>query len=422
MPVKQFLALCLCFIAISTDAWASPKIKVGIDRLLDPPYVLLLKGKRIGLITNQTGISSQRQHTIDILKTNAESKGYTLAALFAPEHGITGAAYANQKVAETKDHDNLPIYSLYGKTHRPTPEMLKDINVLIYDMQDIGARSYTYVTTMFYAMEEAAKHNITFIVLDRPNPLNGITVDGPMLEEKFRSLIGYINVPYCHGMTVGELARFFNEEYKIGCKLEVVPMYGWKRHMTFQDTGLSWVPTSPYIPEPTTPFFYSTTGIIGELKLVNIGIGYTLPFKVIGAPWINAKQFAAQLNAQKFAGVHFEPFYYRPIYGRCAKQDCQGVLIMITDYKTYKPVSTQYLILGTLKTLYANEFQTAMDANKSHKPTLCKLNGTEEMYRLLKDEKFLTWKLCSLHEKERQAFMTKRKKYLIPDYEVAAKK
>lgn len=406
------LFACICFHADATAA----KVKVGLDRLMEEPYAALLKGKKIGLITNHTAVNGKQQSSVTVLKTHAAAKGYKLIALFAPEHGITGAAYASEGVDQTKDADNLPIYSLYGKTRRPTDAMLKDINLLIFDIQDIGARSYTYITTMFHAMEEAAKHNIAFLVLDRPNPINGTTVDGPMLESKWRSSIGYINVPYCHGMTVGEIARFFNEEYKIGCKLDVVPMKGWKRQMTFQDTGLAWIPTSPYVPEPSTPFFYSTTGIIGELKLVNIGIGYTLPFKLIGAPWIKAPQFAKALNDQKFPGVHFEPFYYRPMYGRCAKEDCQGVLIMITNTQRFKPVSTQYLILGTLKNLYPKEFQAAIEKMKKHKPTICTLNGTEEIYRLITEEKSITKKLCAVNEKEREAFLVKRQKYLITDY------
>lgn len=416
MPKKLSLLL-LCLIScIFPIAHAALQVKVGIDRLFEDRYASLLKGKRIGLITNQTGVNQQLDTTVDVLKANAKAKGYTLVALFAPEHGIDGSAYAYQTIEQSKDADNLPIYSLYGDTHRPTPEMLKGINLLIYDIQDIGARSYTYIATMFYAMEEAAKKGITFMVLDRPNPINGTMVDGPMLDEKWRSSVGYINVPYCHGMTVGELARYFNGEYEIGCKLEVVPMQGWKRQMTFQDTGLPWIPTSPYIPEATTPFFYPTTGILGELKLVNIGIGYTLPFKVVGAPWIDAQKFAEQLNSQNFAGVHFEPFYFRPIYGRYAKEACQGVLICITDSAKFKPVSTQYLILGILKSLYPEKFNDAIEAAKKRKETLCKLNGTEEVYRMIVEEKHIAWKLCALHTKERAAFMPLRKKYLISTY------
>lgn len=412
--------LCLLFIyffyvgALFSDQ--TTVVKVGIDNLMQEEYIKLLKGKKIGLITNQTAISNDFKSTANILKANASKKGYKLLALFAPEHGINGTMSAAEKVEDSKDSDQLPIYSLHGKTQRPTDEMLKDITLLIYDIQDIGSRSYTYINTMFYAMEEAAKRGIGFMVLDRPNPINGVTVDGPLLEEKWRSFLGYINIPYCHGMTAGELAQFFNKEYKIGCKLDVIPMKGWKRQMTFQETGLQWIPTSPYIPEPTTPFFYPTTGIIGELQLVNIGIGYTLPFKIIGAPWIKATQFASQLNAQKFPGVHFEPFYYSPTYGRHAKEECQGVLIQITDPLTYKPVSTQYLLIGMLKGLYPEKFQEAMTAIKKHKATICKLNGTEEAYRILTEDKNIVWKLCGLQAKEKEKFLKKRQQYLIKEY------
>jgi uncharacterized protein YbbC (DUF1343 family) len=413
---KLYLLAALISFFSTFQLIASPKVKVGIDTLLQDEYKHLLKGKRIGLITNHTGISSELRSTIDILKEASSLQEFTLAALFAPEHGITGSAHAYQTIETSKDSDDLPIYSLYGKTFRPDDQMLKNIDLLIYDIQDIGTRSYTYTATMFYAMEEAAKREIPFIVLDRPNPINGITVDGPILEEKWRSPLGHINIPYCHGMTIGELARYFNGEYKINCQLEVIPMKGWKRKMSFKETGLHWIPTSPYIPEAETVFFYPTTGILGELRLINSGIGYTLPFKLVGAPWIDARSFAKHLNAQKFAGVHFEPFYYRPVYGRYAREECQAVLIIITDSLKYKPVSTQYLLIGMLKSLYPEKFQDAVNAAKSRKDTICKLNGTEEVYRLIVEEKNIVWKLCGIHQNEREAFLKRRSKYLIADY------
>lgn len=400
----------------------APKVKVGVDLVMGPEYLSKLKGKRIGLVTNHTAVNGKLISTTDLLKKYAEAKEYKLVALFAPEHGVTGSSYAEEMIAETKDADGIPIYSLHGKTRRPTDEMLKQVNLLIFDIQDIGSRSYTYISTLFYVMEQAAKKQIPVIVLDRPNPINGLIVDGPLLDDKWRSFIGYINVPYCHGMTVGELARFFNGEYNIGCQLDVVPMKGWRRWMSFQDTGLPWIPTSPYIPESNTPFFYPTTGIIGTLQLVNIGIGYTLPFKVIGAPWINAQLLAKSLNAQKFPGVHFEPFHYRPFYGRFAKQDCQGVLIVITDTAKFRPVTTQYLIIGILKSLYPKQFLDAIAAAKSQKETICKVNGTEEVYRLITEEKNIVWKLRNLHTKEREDFLNKRKKYLISTYNDDLKK
>jgi len=183
---------------------------------------------------------------------------------------------------------------------------------LLFDVQDIGTRSYTFISTLFYCMEEAAKASIPFIVLDRPNPMGGIVVDGPLLDEEWRSFLGYIKVPYCHGMTIAELALFFNEEYKVGCKLTVIPMRGWKRTMVFTQTGLPWMPTSPQIPEADTPFFYPATGLIGHCSIVNIGIGYTLPFKLVGAPWVEAEKFADALNQQKLPGVYFSLFITVP--------------------------------------------------------------------------------------------------------------
>lgn len=395
---------------------ANPKVQVGIDLLCSEENVGLLQGKRVGLITNHTAINAQLRPTREVLKEKALCHGYTVSALFAPEHGIDGSAYSESLIQDSADPDGVPIYSLHGATRRPTKEMLKNIDLLLYDIQDIGTRSYTYITTLFYAMEEAAAHRIPVVVLDRPNPVNGVVVDGPMLEEKFRSMVGYINVPYCHGMTIGELAQFFNSEYNIGCKLTVIPMKGWKRHMSFHETGLVWIPTSPNIPDANTPFYYPMTGLLGELQLVSIGIGYTLPFKVIGAPWIDAHKFAKSLNDQKFPGVSFLPFYFRPFFGRFAREDCQGVLIVITDPRRYKPVCTQYLLMGILKTLYPQQFKQAMAHSSSRKTMFCQVNGTEEIYRILTEKGPIVWKLNSVHQKEREAFLKVRQKYLISAY------
>lgn len=392
------------------------QVTLGIDRLFTPEYEPLLKGKKIGLITNHTAINSKLQTTSSILKNHAQSSGYTLVALFAPEHGLTGSQYASENIAHTKDEDGIPIYSLHGDTRRPTKAMLKNLSLLIFDIQDIGSRSYTYISTLFYVMEEAANNHIPIIVLDRPNPINGLVVDGPVLEEKWRSMVGYINIPYCHGMTIAELALYFNQEYKIGCQLKIIPMKGWKRHMSFPDTGLSWIPTSPHIPDATTPFYYPITGILGELSLVNIGVGYTLPFKVVGAPWLNGSLLAERLNAQKFPGVFFYPFHYRPFFGRFAQKDCQGVLITITSLQTYQPIATLYLLMGVLKSLYPTEFQKSLNLANEKLSMFNKLNGTAEVYRILKEEKFVTWKLKEVAQKGRGPFLERRKKYLLPEY------
>jgi uncharacterized protein YbbC (DUF1343 family) len=282
----------------------------------------------------------------------------------------------------------------------------------VYDIQCTGVRAYTYPSTLFYMMEAAAKAGIEVVVFDRPNPINGLIVDGLMMEDKWRSFIGYINVPYCHGMTIGELAKFFNAEYKVGCNLTVIPMKGWKRSMSFRDTGLQWIPPSPNVPEADTPLFCPATGLLGELQICNIGIGFTLPFKIVGASWIKAIEFADTLNAQKLAGVHFQPFYYKPFWGMSKGAECQGVLIQITDRKVYRPVAVQYLILGILKSLYPKEFMLRL-GKTGPKDLFCKANGTELVYQIISDEKYPAWKLIDLQKTEREAFMSVRKKYLM---------
>lgn len=387
-------------------------VELGVDVFIAEGNYKQLKKKRVGLVTNHTGVNKRLEPTAKILGEHLH-----IAAIFSPEHGLSGMGYASERIDDRVNQDRTPIYSLHGKTRRPTFQMLKEIDVLIYDIQDIGVRSYTYATTLFYVMEEAAKRKIPVIVLDRPNPINGLIVDGNMLEEKWRSYIGYINVPYCHGMTIGELARFFNEEYQIGCKLEIVAMKGWKRKMSYKETGLQWIPTSPHIPESDTPLFYASTGILGELEIVNHGVGYTLPFKVVGAPWIDAEAFATKLNQQKMPGVRFVPFHYRPFYGSLKGQDCHGVLIRITDYAKYRPLGVQYLLLGTLKTLYPQKIEESLSVlNPAKKTAFCKANGNEEIYRLFTKERYAAWKMISYQQKERKAFMKVRAKYLNPDY------
>ncbi len=390
-------------------------VQLGIDQLVSGNYDNLLKGQKVGLITNHTAVNKNMESSIELLKKHARKGKFTFSALFAPEHGLNGSFHANEQIANAYDSDEIPIYSLHGATKRPTPQMLAQVDLLLFDIQDIGSRSYTYISTLFYAMEEAAKHGVRVIVLDRPNPINGITIDGAMMEEKWRSFVGYIDIPYCHGMTIGELARLFNKEYCIGCSLEVVPMKGWNRKMSFADTGLTWIPTSPHIPESASVWYYPTTGILGELSMVNIGVGYPLPFKVIGAPWIDADAFAKKLNAQNFPGVRFHPFHFQPFYGLFARQKCHGVLIVITDQQTYLPVTTQYLLIGMLKSLYPKQFKEALKNTAHRKEMFCKVNGTEEVWRLMNQEHYIIWKLKNLDRAKREQFKQKRIAYLLYD-------
>lgn len=416
-----FCTLALFIFCLPSD-FLDASVKPGVESLFSSPHKDILRGKKIGLITNQTAIDTKGISTTNILKKYAGEHGYSLVALFAPEHGLTGIDHNGKDTKDGKDRDGIIIYSLNGTVRRPTPAMLGEINLLIYDIQDVGSRSYTHISTLFYAMEEAAKTNIPVIVLDRPNPLGGLLVDGPMLEEKYRSFIGYVNVPYCHGMTIGELAHYFNGEYKIGCNLTVIPMSGWKRHMIFEETELTWIPTSPQIPESRTAFYYPTTGILGQISLVSIGIGYTLPFKVVAAPWIDPIKFSNKLNEQNLPGVYFHPFHYQPFFGAFAKKDCSGVLISITNPHTYLPVTTQYVILGILKSLYPSEFAKAFGKSVTQQHMFHLANGTDKVYRILTEEKYVIWKLRELHKKEREEFLRRRDFYLISQYASPIKK
>lgn len=391
---------------VSIVASAASTVLPGVDVFFADGHLEKLKDKKIGLLTNHTGVNSQMRPTWELFQDAKQ-----LHALFSPEHGLNGQHHAFESVKHSSQK-GIPIHSLHGTTRRPSAEMLKNLDVIVYDIQCTGVRAYTYPTTLFYMMEEAAKLGIEVIVLDRPNPINGLIVDGPMLEDSWRSFIGYVNVPYCHGMTIGELAHFFNEEYKIGCKLKIVPMKGWLRSMSYRDTGLAWIPPSPNVPEPDTPLFCPSTGILGELSILNIGIGFTLPFKIVGAPWIDSSQFAKQLNAQKLPGVHFQPYHFKPFWGLYKGLDCQGVLIQITDTKIYKPLSVQFIILGMLKSLYPEEF-TKRFSNFAKKDLFCKANGTEIIYKMLLNEKYPAWKLIEVHKTERDSFLEKRKQFLI---------
>jgi uncharacterized protein YbbC (DUF1343 family) len=401
----------IAFLCICMFLGAQPKIELGSDRLFEESYRALLTGKRVAILTNQTGLDRELRPTVDRL---IEGQGsYKVVALFSPEHGLKGEAHAGEKTKDMKI-GRIPCYSLHGNHKRPTNEMLKGIDVVVCDMQDVGARCYTYTTTLYYMMEEAAKRHIEVIVLDRPNPMGGVIVDGPMLRDEERSFLGYINVPYCHGMTIGELAQFFNHEYHVKCKLKVIPMVGWKREMPFFETGLMWTPTSPQIPEDDTPIYYPATGLLGELELVNIGVGYTLPFKIIGAPWINAEVLAEALSKQKLPGIHFLPFYFKPFFGPYKLQECQGVRLVVTDVTLFRPVTAGYLMMGVLKSLYPHEVnQRLKNTPERKKVTFCHVNGTSETLDLLINDRYPGWKMASIDLEERKAFLEKRKPYLL---------
>ena len=353
------------------------KVKTGIEVLRDQHFKLL-EGKRVGLITNPTGVDSKLKSTVDIL---FEAKNVKLVALFGPEHGVRGDAHAGDKVENITDaKTGLPVYSLYGKTRKANPDMLKGIDVLVYDVQDIGCRSYTFISTMGLAMEVAAENNIEFMVLDRPNPLGGKKIEGNLTELPFISFVSQFKIPYIYGQTCGELARMLNDEnmLKKKCKLTVVRMKGWHRSMTWEQTGLEWVIASPHIPNKNSSYFYPVTGILGELGYVSIGVGYTLPFQMIGAPWIDAEKYASAMNQLQLPGLEFRPIYFKPFYSNFKDENCQGVQIHIMDYNKANLSEVQFYLMQELNRLYPDK--AVFDhANKDRFNMFDKVSGTDQI-------------------------------------------
>lgn len=334
-------------------ALARPRsgVKVGVDVLSDRRFAPLY-GKRVGLITNHTGLDAAGRRTIDRL---ARAPGVRLRAIFSPEHGLSGQADA--KVASGRDAvTSLPVYSLYGETRRPTPDLLKDLDALVFDVQDAGARFYTYMTTMGYAMEAAAKKGIDFLVLDRPNPITASRVEGPVMDPDLKSFTGYFPLPVRHGMTLGELALMFNAEHKIGARLTVIPMQGYRREMWFDETGIAWVNPSPNLRSLTQAVFYPGVAL-AEAANVSVGRGTESPFELLGAPWIEAEALVRHLRGRKLPAVEFEPISFRPASSRFKGEVCHGVSLILKDRDRLDAVRLGIEILCALQRLYPGRFE-----------------------------------------------------------------
>lgn len=329
------------------------KVKTGIDVLAERNFDIL-KGKRVGLVTNPTGVNSELVSTIDVL---AAAPDVTLAALYAPEHGVRGNVTAGGKVTTYTDPaTGVKVWSIYGSTNKPTAQMLAGIDVLVYDIQDIGCRSYTFISTMGKCMEACAENGIPFVVLDRPNPLGGEKVEGCLVDSDCVSFVSQFSIPYIYGLTCGELARCLNEEgllrRKAKCDLTVVEMSGWNRKMTWEDTGLCWVLTSPHVPQPVSATFYPASGILGELDYMNIGVGYNLPFQLFCASWADAAKLADKLNSMDIKGFRFRPIHIHPYYGLGSGRNLQGVQPYIMDYDSCELTLLQFYVMEAVAELF----------------------------------------------------------------------
>ncbi len=332
---------------------AAAQVKPGIEVLRDRDFAPL-QGLRVGLITNPTGVDNELKSTIDILH---EAPGVELVALFSPEHGVRGDVHAGDHVAQYTDPaTGVPVYSIYGSTRKPTPEMLKDLDVLVYDIQDIGCRSFTFISTMGVAMEACAEQGKKFMVLDRPNPVGGNKIEGNLVEDSCISFVSQFPIPYLYGMTPGELAMYLNDKGLIGDNLKVdltvVPMQGYTRNMSFRETGMPWVLPSPHIPNPETALLYPVSGILGELYAISIGVGYTEPFKLFCAPWIEAEKLAARLNSLDLPGLRFRPIHIKPFYSTNKGENIQGVEVYVTDPEKAPLSLVQFYVMQELADMY----------------------------------------------------------------------
>ena len=400
------------FTVLSASASSAQKVETGIEVLRNKGFKDL-QGMRVGLITNPTGVDSKLKSTIDIL---FEANEVNLVALYGPEHGVRGDYGAGDHVDSDKDmKTGLPVYSLYGKTRKPTSEMLKDIDILVYDIQDIGSRSYTYISTMGLAMEAAAENDKIFMVLDRPNPLGGEKVEGAIVQPEFISFVSQFQIPYVHGLTCGELARYLNDKKLlkngVRCDLRIILMNGWKRNMIFEATDLPWIPSSPHIPHEHSPYYYPVTGILGELYVYNIGVGYTLPFQLVAAPWIDAAKLSKNLNSLSLPGVTFRPVHFKPYYSVSKGELVHGVQIHLTDVKSAPLSLIQFYILQEAYKIHPdkNVFELCDPSRFSMFDKVC---GTDEI-RMKFSEGFKVESILDLWERDIEGFRKDVDNYLL---------
>jgi uncharacterized protein YbbC (DUF1343 family) len=380
-------------------------VKTGLERILDGEYPSLKKAK-LGLIINHTSVDHQLRLSVEQLL----QKGYYVQAIFAPEHGFRGGAIAGKALEhEIDQRTKLPVYSLYGTSKRPTVEMLKGLDALVFDMQDLGVRFYTYIYTMANTMEEAAKQGIEYYVLDRPNPIMGTIVEGNLIDSTFSSFVGNYGLPIRHGMTIGELARYINEEYKIGCSLHVIEMENWKRSDWYDQSSLQWVMPSPNATEITMAALYPGTCLF-EGTNVSEGRGTTKPFEVIGAPWIEGETWLEELMKYQLKGVLFRPIYFTPFTSKYQGEACRGVQVHVVDREQLQPIQVALAMIESLKKLYPSEFEWSEPYKGRYFIDL--LMGTDQ-FRYTIDHQLSVLEWLKKEEESLARFQKIRRKYLL---------
>jgi len=413
-----FFAIIISFSVYAENHHTGNIVKTGLEVIADSGFEEL-KGRRVGLVTNPSGVDRNLRSTIDIF---FEAPEVNLVALFGPEHGVRGDAYAGDKVADSRDYKTgLPVYSIYGAYREPSQKMLEGIDLMVYDIQDIGVRSYTFISTLGLVMRACAKKGIEVMVLDRPNPLGGNKIEGCYVETGFFSFVSEFKIPYIYGLTVGELAIMINEEGMncgqkgneghLKCNLKVVPMQGWSRDMLYIDTNLPWVLPSPNIPYPQSAINYPSSGICGELgNFLNIGIGYNLPFETFAAEWVDATKLKAELDSYMLPGVKFREIHYKPFYGSKAGKLLHGVQFFYTDYDKANISLTQFYVMQAIGVLYPSRNPFTSDGSRN--AMIDKVCGTDYV-RLAFAKNMKVSDIKFYWDKDVESFRTLSEKYYI---------
>lgn len=421
MKTIYLFVVCVVLFAATQSASAQIRfrydVKMGIDRLVEDNYDLVAN-KTIVLVTNQSGRTRTLQPTVAALRA---SKTTTIQAVLTPEHGYYGLARAGEAVVDSADSVfGIPTQSLYGVHRRPTPEMLGTCNAVVFDVQDIGLRSYTFLSTMYNVMDACAEYGKPLIILDRPNPLGGRIVDGNVPDSGMKSFVGIIPVPYVHGCTFGELARMINEQgwLPLGsdslprrCSLTVVPMQNWERWMSWEDTDFIWTPTSPHVPTVDAIRGAAITGVWGEISLANIGIGYTLPFQMLGAPTLKTSSLLDALRKYTFPGIEITATRYRPFYGKFSQQDCNGLLFSFYQDMNLRPYSAGVDIVLAVRAIHPEYFDS-LAVGEPAKAMFGKVTGSRTLFSALFSNK-PDAEIRALSSRGRQEFLALREKYLL---------